>query len=261
MPDYLPRPIQDLIGRMLIINPPDRITIDQIKQHPAFRFGLPTEYIVPTPLPIPSILEPIDITTLDPSVLTTLIEIGFDKDQLQQEFAQLGHSMAKVFYSMLTTNLTLESLPWVTPVIEQHPSEVYMQSPQSSLSFGISPEFLPESNPIGSDIFSVTERAQWAAVPQNEYQCEVIQPCYGIHVPLETLMTELQGLLVMQHFQWFHPDDLTLISRRAEDMMYLIVRVERDQELLNMNLFFSQGTQMGIQSLLDLIKAMLQSIV
>ena len=151
--------LKDLIGRMLLINPQERITIDQIKQHPAFRIGLPDSYVVPTPLPIPSITEPIDVNTLDPTVLSTILEIGFaNKDELIAEFSREGHSMAKVFYSMLTSNVTLESMPWSNCLIKEHPSEAYLQSPQNSLPYSASPGS-PEVNLIGSlgPIFSLPE--------------------------------------------------------------------------------------------------------
>lgn len=259
MPDYLPRPIQDLIGRMLIINPQERIRIESIKEHPAFRMFLPNNYTIPTPLPIPSITEVIDPDTLDPAILKTLMEIGFaDEEELMGEFTREGHSMAKVFYSMLTTNLTLESLPWNSS-IEDHPQEVFIQSPQTG-NFqigGAYPDFQPESNPIGSEVFSLAEKAPWASVPQNEYKYEVIQPCLGIQIPLEQLMMNLQIMLTSLHFQWFHPDDFTIFSRRAEDMMYLVARVQRENEFLNMNLYFSQASQMAISNILDEVRNML----
>ncbi|KAK8842605.1 Serine/threonine-protein kinase brsk1 [Tritrichomonas musculus] len=257
MPDYLPRPIQDLIGRMLIINPQERIRIESIKEHPAFKMFLPASYTIPTPLPIPSITEVMDPSTLNPDVLKTLIEIGFaDESELMSEFTREGHSMAKVFYSMLTTNLTLESLPWNSDV-EEHPKEAFIQSPQNNFQFGTSPDILPESNPIGSEVFSLAEKAQWAYLPQNEYKYEVIQPCLGIQIPLEQLMMNLQFMLTSLHFQWFHPNDFTILSRRAEDMMYLVARVQRENEFLNMNLYFSQASQVAISNILEAVRNML----
>ncbi|OHS96355.1 putative CAMK family protein kinase [Tritrichomonas foetus] len=264
MPDNLPPPIQDLIARMLIVNPQERINIANIKQHPAFRIGLPENYVSPTPLPIPSIPNPIDPATIDPSVLSTLLQIGFaDEQELIAEFSREGHSMAKVFYSMLTTNVSLESLPWVAPIIEQHPSEAYLQSPafvgQNSLGFGSSPDFLPDSYSMGSEVSSLAERAPWAYLPTNDYKYDVMQPCLGIQLPLEQLMTSLQILLTSLHFQWFHPDDCSIFSRRADDMMYLVARCEKVQatQSITMNLYFSQASQNAIGNILENVKFML----
>ena len=260
MPDNLPVSIQDLIARMLIVNPAERINIEMIKQHQAFRIGLPEGYIPPTPLPIPSIPNPIDPASIDQNVLTTLLQIGFaDRQELFAEFAKEGHSMAKVFYSMLTTNLSLESLPWTTPIIEQHPSEAYMQSP--NLGYGTSPDFTPDSYQYGSlsEISSYAEKALWANLPKNEYKHDVVQPCVGIPIPLEQVMTKLQSLLNSMHFQWFHPDDCSIFSRRPDDMMYLVIKCEKAQQSINMNLFFSQASQSAIQSILESVTYMLSA--
>ena len=64
MPD-LPEDVQDLITRMLAVSTDDRVTIEGIKSHPAFRIGLPDEYKLPKPLPVPPLDSPIDPSTLD----------------------------------------------------------------------------------------------------------------------------------------------------------------------------------------------------
>ena len=67
MPPYLHRDIQDLISKMLTVNPDERITIEEIKKHPWFN-SFPIPQVPPTPL-----LEPVISSSLFPFSNSPLI--------------------------------------------------------------------------------------------------------------------------------------------------------------------------------------------
>ena len=115
--------IQDLLRKILTVDPVRRIKINQIKEHPAFHIGLPFSYILPTPLPIPAINNPI---TLDfqqnsnlnndinvDSILDSLQHIGFkDRFKLISLLKSNAPNMAKVFYLMIKNPFDPDLLPW-----------------------------------------------------------------------------------------------------------------------------------------------------
>jgi BR serine/threonine kinase len=45
--------VQDLLYKILVMDPTKRISIDGIKRHSAFIFGLPDGYVLPEPLAPP----------------------------------------------------------------------------------------------------------------------------------------------------------------------------------------------------------------
>lgn len=121
LPEEIPHEIQDLISRILVVDPQKRITIQEIKHHPAFSIGLPPHYIMPTPLMIPDILEPIDPSIIDSGILSILNHVGYEKEE--DAIADLSsdkHSMAKVFFQMLNNTFSLENLPWESDVTEHN---------------------------------------------------------------------------------------------------------------------------------------------
>lgn len=112
MPQF-PADIQDLIRRLIVVDPSQRLTIEQIKAHPCFRRDLDESYQLPEPIPDIADENSLDPNTLSPSILKILNQIGFsDQEELNEQLKSTGNTMAKVFVSMLTAKLDLERLPW-----------------------------------------------------------------------------------------------------------------------------------------------------
>lgn len=276
MPADLPHDIQDLISKMLIVDPKDRITIKAIKNHPAFRIGLPPKYIVPTPLAIPHIHAPIDRSQIDLSVVSVLKQIGYNNDDdVISELTSEKHNMAKVFFHMLKREFSPVSLPW--PSDKENLS---MTSAPSFDSLSIPPdafEFSPTQIPIGSspsssssmiinsndksnisiasnvhesnqkDSFlsrksrkrrpdisspnpnSIVSRASWGMVVEsnnNDDDNEMLNPndCEAftnLSPPIEKLYVVIQNFLIQQGYEFFHPDELTIFSRRPDIKLYI----------------------------------------
>ena len=98
---------------MLQVDPDQRISISGIKNHPAFSIGIPNNYIIPTPLPLPLLTDPVDTSNLHDSVLKNLQRIGYtNRDELLHDLSSNEHTMAKVFHFMLTNRTSLAQLPW-----------------------------------------------------------------------------------------------------------------------------------------------------
>jgi BR serine/threonine kinase len=265
MPD-LPPEIQSLITGMLTVEPSARITIEKIKAHPAFRLGVPTPvYILPSPVPPPLIIEPIEASTIDPAVFAVLRGIGFASDEeLAAEFTMVGTSMAKVFYTMLLSVRSLESYPWDDHEIRHDPpADPLIVSPRHLFPSAAEELFArpePGADNSGSSPYSIAERAEWADICQRELKADLVQPCVGIALPLEVLMGKMQQMLVSLGFQWFHPDDFTIVGRYTDRTMYMVVKVERETAgTVSMNLYFTQASPTVVQYILETTKVALTS--
>ena len=249
----LPEPLQDLISRMLIVDPSQRITIGEIKEHRGFRWGLPEAYVFPTPIPTSVIVDAIDPQGIDPSVVVSLRQIGFlDDQELWNELATPGHTMAKVFYSMLTESMTLEKLPWSQPEVmgrgAEHAVDAFMFTPGD---FRPSSFELPNASSFGFGT-SLSERVPLPIVPTEEWTCDVTQPFLGINLPREVLLMTMQVFLTSQDFEWFHPDDFTIVARRSVDVTYVIIKIElADSPLTNMIVYFQHASQETVGILIE----------
>jgi BR serine/threonine kinase len=267
MPDF-PPDIQSLVSSMLTVDPQKRITIEHIKDHPAFRIGLHLPgYVCPTPLPLPSIAAPIDRTKIEAGVLEVLRQIGFGNDtELAEAFSIEGTTWAKVFYHRLTTSITLENLPWDgTDESLGASDDHFILSPESEHGFTI-----PVTDPFhrrrhsrhapSPGGHSLVEPATWAAITAHEYKADLVQPCVEIALPLDVLMGKMQLLLSELGFVWFHPDDLTIVATLLGQGVYLVVKVEFETpQSLSMNLFFTQATQTIVQQVIEGVRTHAQT--
>jgi BR serine/threonine kinase len=269
MPDF-PPVIQNLVSRMLTIDPEQRIRIEEIKQHEAFRIGLMFPgYSLPAPLPMPMIVDPIDPGMLDPGVLAVLRGIGFaSEEEIAEEFTMVGSSMGKVFYSMMRAR-SIESYPWETEGTATSPvADAFLASPEAGFanpavdSFGRGRVRRTGVSTPGSP-YSLAEPAPWADVSSSYgggMKADVVQPCVGIVMPLDALLFKMQGIVTELGFQWFHPDDFTLAARSSDRETYLLVRIVRESsDSLRMDLYFTQTTQALVQVVLESTRNVLTS--
>lgn len=265
MPD-VSDPIKDLIANCLHSDPNMRFTCAQIKAHPAFRLGLPEDYVLPKPLPIPSYSQPIPPEELDRNSIITLSQMGFSsQEEIEAQLLSPGSSMAKVLYYMLITQGSLDALPWqYTDSMDQIiPLEGFeIQSPQvfgagSLDSYGRRHQ---NSYDVSSpEHFSLATRAQWGNISTNtDYPHEVIQPFVDIQLPAELILGHMQSLLSNLCFKWFHPDDMTIVARRLEDRATIIVTLEYGiNEWITMTLSYSEMEHTQIYAINDAVLAML----
>lgn len=134
MPEF-PSDIINLIQNLLVVDPNGRLTIEQIKEHPAFRRNLDPLYVLPTPIPDVTTLHQVDLSSIPIEIKKVLVQMGFtDEEELNNQLKSPDATMAKSFVAMLTAQLDLDLLPWdelALGVIEETEGET-QQSPQTN---------------------------------------------------------------------------------------------------------------------------------
>ena len=228
MPAF-PSDVQDLIQRMLTVDPELRITIPEIKQHVCFRQGLNEHYILPRPLPF-LILGPVDISTIDSKLIRNLLDIGFTEEDLAQELQLEDNSMAKVFLTMLRQRTDLDAIPW-----DSADSNAPSLLSDNSFLTGRKPHFKANiSDPFQRHAvvhsqeslslsvgMSVANQAAWNLDDQPEILSENSMETFG--VPIWQIMYTVQDLLSSMDMQWFHPDPQTILARNEDANLYIEV--------------------------------------
>lgn len=239
MPPFLPE-IQDLISRMLTVDSSKRITLNEIKLHPAFHLFLPKNYEIPEPIPLPVLPDPIDTTDLDEKLYSVLIHLGFQNEtEIRAELQANSHNMAKVFTHILTTGFSLESLPWEKDKLslvktDAVPSDEFLvdsnDQPQaftlhSNDSFGHK-KAAPMS--LGSpDIFSLVEKAPWMGdqdPPEVEFEGNTDIP--DITIPLPKLFEAIQQQLSSNQYKYFYPNDVTLFAKFPDEKVFIVIQAK-----------------------------------
>ncbi|KNC52080.1 CAMK/CAMKL/BRSK protein kinase [Thecamonas trahens ATCC 50062] len=100
IPRWVSPDINDLISRMLTVDPTARITVDEIKAHPWFN-SLPMD--TPPVRPISeAITSALPIAVPDDDVVASLVSLGWGgASELRRSLASDEKSVAKVFYHLL----------------------------------------------------------------------------------------------------------------------------------------------------------------
>jgi serine/threonine protein kinase len=104
IPEYVPKELQDLIRLMLTLDPTERITIPQIKQHPWYMGADDTPRSVRSNFDKDP--EELYVITLDElqqnsDVLHNLRLLGWEETELMNELLDTKNNMAKAFYKLL----------------------------------------------------------------------------------------------------------------------------------------------------------------
>lgn len=285
MPPFLPD-IQDLISRMIVVDPLKRLTISQIKQHPAFRIGLAANYIVPTPLPLPFLTEPIDTSALDPNIFTVLIHLGYaNEEEIKSDLCSSSHNMTKVFCYIMTSSLSFENLPWdenksimpyrseeflvdnsqsfnnesnnSTDQIPNRPNPTINQS-GSSVSIKAS---LPPLSPGSPDLFSsFVEKNSWTEDSNSKGKFEGSSNIDKIKIPMINLIAGIQQILTLHHFKYFYPNDFTLILKHPDDNMYiLMIASDNDDSTVSLYIQHKNGSMLLFSTFIQMIQDFIDS--
>ena len=254
MPQFQ-EPVKDLISRMLTLDPAARITISQIKAHPCFRMHLPDEYVLPYPLPVPSFEEPIPLETIPPEVVNLLKKIGYaNEDELKQDLMAPEHTMAKVFYFMLTSQISTEQLQWDfsvggVPTLPDD-SAIMIEPAMASYTLNVGDPFHRHAMDPGSmqsvgRSLSVPISAEWAVSEQAiVYEQTHMIMCPGLD--LTQAIFAMQILMRHLEMQWFHPDDETIICRHQQGIYVVIQARDADpQTPTTLQLQLLSGPQEG----------------
>ncbi|KAJ1624168.1 SNF1-related protein kinase [Pavlovales sp. CCMP2436] len=96
LPGHIGEPTKDLIAKMLVVDPLQRITIAEIRQHPWFKVELPMYISMPADQ-ISSEFDRIDEEVLDEVVL----KIGFDRDEVTEALRLRERNQMTVAYYLV----------------------------------------------------------------------------------------------------------------------------------------------------------------
>jgi BR serine/threonine kinase len=244
--------IQDLIYKILTVDPEKRITIEAIKNHPAFTKDLPPDYVLPTPLPLPSLRAPVDISSIQPKMLVVLRQIGYQNDEeVAEELMSEGPSMAKVFHFMLTRVADRSFLPWPgRPPVEMAEGDM-LDSPGPDGEQDLLPLSAFES------CYSLAKKADWSIGDAVQILYEQEETIKHIKMGMIGLMFTLQCVMNDLQFDWFHPDDVTLIvrTRDGEDVTCIGEFAEGDEMLLRVQM--AKGSPASFKIIIARIKRVL----
>ncbi|OHT00463.1 hypothetical protein TRFO_32871 [Tritrichomonas foetus] len=265
MPPFIPE-IQDLIARMLVVDPTKRLTIDQIKEHPAFHIGLPKNYTIPKPLPLPFLPDPINVESLDPKIYTVLVHLGYnDEEEIHSELESSSHNMAKVFCHILTSTFSFDSLPWDdNGTLSHYPSEAFLVESQQAFTSSADPftKKLPPLSAGSPDLFSsVVEKTQWPTdneMPADTFEGGTI--ISSIKLPLLQLITGIQQMLTTHMFKFFYPNDFTIITKHPDDLMYIVIIASLDEDdSVSLNIQHKNGSIVLFSTFVQMVQDLINS--
>jgi BR serine/threonine kinase len=259
LPDFPDPMIKDLLSKLLMVDPTQRLSLDQIKRHPFFRSGLPKAYTCPSPLPLPSVAEPIDPRGLDPKIMEIFTAIGWqDQKELFKDLQSPTSTMAKSFCVMLANKRSFEGLPW--PVTDEPPEEP--ANPIDSVlleplhfSFATGDAFAPrahDAKPDSASMYSLAETVPWdpALFVDAADEEKSVASLADIRSPLEHVMAAVQRRLIQCGFEWFYPNDLLILARKHEPKTDVILNVGyQDDGDLRITLNLVQGAATEFSSL------------
>jgi BR serine/threonine kinase len=184
-----PAEVRELIPRILCVIPAKRLSIEQIKAHPAFRIGLPEDYELSHPLPIPPCRHA--FAEIPEFLVNELRAIGYDDRELCAQLSSSDSTEAKIFCDRLMSH----------PLLHWGDTGGSVSSDSSS-DGGLS-DSEGESEGIAQVIADV------------KHGCPFV-------------MNALQKLSTNARFDWCHPNEVELICRRRTDGLAVVMSVREE---------------------------------
>jgi BR serine/threonine kinase len=233
MPGTFSKIIQDLIAKILVVDSQKRISIAEIKSHPAFRIGVTDGYTLPRPIPIHWDRTPVRAADVDSETMKVLRDVGYHSDEaIVRELQSTELSMAKVFYAMYKREQSIAELPWSTaPPAENWGMESMFQD---SLDLMSASQEQPEALgmwavAVSPKRFSYSEAAPWTT-PQQEGNQDVVEVFESVPWAIEPLMSAIQKMLKEQGYEWFHPNETLIIGRSRDRTKYFLLRAKQQPQ-------------------------------
>ncbi|OHT02841.1 putative CAMK family protein kinase [Tritrichomonas foetus] len=264
MPDFHPN-IKDLIGRMMTVDPSQRITMEQIKNHPAFRFGLPITYVVPKPVPFPDFCAPMDPSILSADMIHSLTKIGLQQEEIKYEMMSNESNPVKIFVMLLSRHIQITELPWehairhlrvddydpgIDSSIDQLNNQFNNNQFNNVLNANVPVQNLPNrskgpiqdiSSPEG---FSLASRPDWATFTSGMriVDFDVDENFGPVMTSLWVLMNAVEQILINCGFIFFHPNDLMIYGKNENDAYAIVEAIFTSQESLLLHLQLRNAT-------------------
>lgn len=280
MPD-VPDPIKDLISKMLKVEPSERITIEEIKHHAAFTSNFPSQYIVPSPLPLPDPSKPIDMNSIDPGIVDILHRIGFkDDEELKNALESDQITVQKAFTRILLQNLSINFFSW--PSEDENEIKSNSDDDKKTFSNGIDTiNFLNLSDEFASNytledlkkekmlddssesFYSLGETVPWTPDVTKEIKdTEILSlTLTGFHYLLETVFTQIQIALNQNDFEFYYPNEYLIICRKKSLGIFATVKgFYDDDRIIGLEIELINGNQEKLIFFSDLISKSINNL-
>ena len=206
---------------MLTVDVSQRITLEQIKEHPGFRILMPEEYVMPTPFPSVNVPDPIDPASLNPEIIQVLNHIGFEDEELNEQLKADHTTQAKQFLFLILKKISFSTISWD-----------YKTLPVIKLNLNPNEEFAFKDD--------ITNGVQYqAGLPYTK-----TLTIKEVEMKKVNAMTEIQKWLNSHDFQWVYPNDLLIIARKKDDSFEIFFEVTYllDQKI-NICFYLSKGDE------------------
>ena len=259
MPD-LPDEIKDLIQRMLTVDPAKRITLAEIKQHPAFRIGLAPLYVCPTPQPIPDELPPVDRKKLPEIALDVLHQLGFSDEELDKELPTNAHTVAKEFCYMMEGKVSFDQLQW-TSVTHEGPEIIPLMMPPEGIPILSTPSRSVSRDSLQGSIsyYSVVERSILGFDIPTLPECD--KKTIETEAQTEVVMNAVQQYLNECNFNWVYPDDFTIFTRGLGLDVAIRLKPVVDTTVQNIEVVLVSGPYETFDQFFESFSSMAEGIV
>lgn len=232
MPDFHPH-IKDLITRMLTVDVDSRITISEIKAHPAFRLTMPPIYVAPSPFPYVNTLTPIDSVSDD--VKQCLAQIGIEETEMKEALMSSENNIVKIFTMMLLNRVKLEDLPWDLAHIKMNPVEADTRG--DFVNFCVAQKGQRERKTesveyVHTEGFSLVQKPDWELDFEEEFEFDESETFGPVCGPVWELMTELESISLENNFSFLHPNDMQLIGKDNNSYIHFDTWFETPETLM-----------------------------
>lgn len=148
VPSHVSSSCKDLLSRMLCASPKERATIQELRQHPWVNQGYPN--------PPPTCLPPrAPVKYPDPSILTTLEELGFDEDEVKEELLSNSNRQSVILYHLINDSKNSQTMLKYGAT-----NEIALGRRPSRNSLSVVPSF--------KDVQSATEGELEIKIPKNK---------------------------------------------------------------------------------------------
>jgi BR serine/threonine kinase len=229
--------VADLITKMLQVRIDKRLTLAEVKEHPAFRVGLPDDYELPAPIALRPYQEPIELGDGETNFLDLMTAIGYGSvEQVKAELRCEGPSQAKHFYLMWTGTAQIRSLPWQGGEFQPaFGEEAFIQDAKTTREeMDNEEEFekqkeLPSQGHSPGGSLSLTQRIPWTAHGAGDGDSK--QRFDGIIQELPILMAGIQRFFREEDIEFFQSSDLEFIARKGDLLVRLNAEYENESAL------------------------------
>jgi hypothetical protein len=224
-------------------------------------------YVFPTPLPLPVLHDSIHLEDLSDELRDIFRQIGYDSDEdLRADLSTDKHTIAKNFYRILKADLSWDSFEWKYEVgnrgaIESTGNGFSFTPGTSSLgwgsSFGKATMFAAAGDSIDGSVLQSRVICSEGSPNSDRSSHEIY-----FSVPLEWMMMAVQDFLTGKSFAWFHPDESTVLARRAEPQMDLELHSDFDLSAqLRLKASLRAGDNMEFEQIVADLRDWIQEIV